>query len=169
MLDAHVALEDVKRIEQDVSRFHLERKPLSCTINTLANALYKVFMYTGDDAHEEMRQACFDYLSLGGACSSGPISLLAGLNPRPTVLVRHFFQVALYGVSQAMWPPSLSKLWMSCRLLADAVSIIFPIVRDEGWNMLWSQIFTQKTESPSQREKHGLQQSSGSFSPLNEK
>ncbi|CAN6703399.1 unnamed protein product [Malus baccata var. baccata] len=36
-----------------------------------------------DLARQEMREACFDYLSLGGVCSNGPISLLSGLNPRP--------------------------------------------------------------------------------------
>ena len=46
-----------------------------------------------------MRQACFDYLRLGGMYSSGPVSLLSGLNPRPSVLVMHFFMVAIYGVS----------------------------------------------------------------------
>lgn len=40
-----------------------------------------------------MRQAAFDYLSLGGMASSGPISLLSGLNPSPSVLVMHFFMV----------------------------------------------------------------------------
>lgn len=36
--------------------FYTKRKPMSATINTLANALYKVFCFTGDKAHEEMRQ-----------------------------------------------------------------------------------------------------------------
>ena len=40
--------------------------------------LLQVFCATGDKAHEEMRQACFDYLSLGGIYSSGPVSLLSG-------------------------------------------------------------------------------------------
>ena len=53
----------------------------------------QVFCSTGDQAHEEMRSACFDYLRLGGVYSSGPISLLSGLNPRPSVLVMHFFMV----------------------------------------------------------------------------
>lgn len=57
-----------------------------------------------DNAHEEMRQACFDYLSLGGMYSAGPISLLSGLNPRPKILVMHFFMVALYGVGRLMRP-----------------------------------------------------------------
>ena len=60
----------------------------------------QVFCYTGDKAHEEMRQACFDYLRLGGMYSSGPISLLSGMNPRPSVLVMHFFMVAIFGVGR---------------------------------------------------------------------
>ena len=146
--------------------FYTKRKPLSATINTLANALYRVstvsrtqrlpfhgclkctagplvskqshcardislivrtqrnltrttfrwwthvklvndnwhvsqvFCYTGDKAHEVMRQACFDYLRLGGMYSSGPISLLSGMNPRPSILVMHFFMVAIFGVGR---------------------------------------------------------------------
>lgn len=144
MLSIHHSFQDVTTIHQTTSAFHLHRKPLSCTINTLANALYKVFVYTGDEAHEEMRQACFDYLSQGGICASGPISLLSGLNPRPMVLVVHFFLVALFGIRQVMFPFNLKKIWISCRLLADAVGIIFPIIRDEGWNMLWSEILTPR-------------------------
>ncbi|KAM1229596.1 hypothetical protein PS2_039608 [Malus domestica] len=40
-----------------------------------------------DLARQEMREACFDYLSLGGVCSNGPISLLSRLNPRPIMPV----------------------------------------------------------------------------------
>ncbi len=32
--------------------------------------------------------------------AAGPVSLLSGLNPRPSVLVTHFFMVALYGVGR---------------------------------------------------------------------
>jgi squalene monooxygenase len=59
---------------------------------------------TGSKAHEEMRQACFDYLALGGKCSSGPVSLLSGLNPSPSLLVMHFFSVALFGVQRLVKP-----------------------------------------------------------------
>ena len=64
------------------------------------HAPVQVFCYTGDKAHEVMRQACFDYLRLGGMYSSGPISLLSGMNPRPSVLVMHFFMVAIFGVGR---------------------------------------------------------------------
>ena len=49
------------------SDFYIKRKPLSSTINTLANALYEVFREKEAEAHEEMRQAVFDYLALGAA------------------------------------------------------------------------------------------------------
>lgn len=32
--------------------------------------------------------------------ADGPVSLLSGLNPRPSVLVMHFFMVALFGVGR---------------------------------------------------------------------
>mmetsp|Transcript_26726 Transcript_26726/g.79385 ORF Transcript_26726/g.79385 Transcript_26726/m.79385 type:complete len:506 (-) Transcript_26726:263-1780(-) len=113
--------------------FYVRRKPVSATINTLANALYKVFCFTGDKAHEEMRQACFDYLSLGGMYSAGPVSLLSGLNPKPSVLVMHFFMVALYGVGRLLLPrPTMHGLWMSLLLLMGACRIILPIIWAEG-------------------------------------
>ncbi len=64
----------------------------------------QVFCYTGDAAHEEMQQACFDYLRLGGWYSAGPISLLSGLRPSPSVLVMHFFAVAIFGVGRLLLP-----------------------------------------------------------------
>eukprot|EP00798_Chlamydomonas_sp_ICE-L_P022067 gene22067-29132_t len=118
---------------QSTADFYTQRKPVCATINTLANALYKVFCFTGDKAHEEMRQACFDYLSLGGVYSSGPVSLLSGLNPSPNILVMHFFMVALYGVGRLLRPrPTLQGLWMGMALLLVAARIIFPIIYAEG-------------------------------------
>ncbi|KAJ8439735.1 hypothetical protein Cgig2_009559 [Carnegiea gigantea] len=108
-------------------------QPVASTINTLAGALYKVFCASPDEAHEEMRKACFDYLSLGGEFSSGPIALLSGLNPRPLSLVVHFFSVAVYGVGRLWLPfPSLKRLWLGVRLLMGAAGIIFPIIKAEG-------------------------------------
>lgn len=115
------------------AEFYTRRKPISATINTLANALYKVFCSTGSMAHEEMRQACFDYLKLGGMYSAGPVSLLSGLNPRPSVLVAHFFMVALYGVGRLLVPrPTLRGLYVGVLLIYSASCIIFPIIAAEG-------------------------------------
>ena len=113
--------------------FHTKRKPWAATINTLANALYKVFCRTGEEWNEEMQSACFDYLSLGGMYSQGPISLLGGLNPRPFVLVAHFFMVALYGIGRLLRPfPTPKGLVIGVQLLMGACAIILPIIRAEG-------------------------------------
>ena len=106
-----------------------------------------------------MRQACFDYLRLGGIYAQGPISLLSGLNPRPAILVAHFFMVALYGVrvkirrqhdagdtrltrplprtpaqvGRLLLPvPTPRGIYMALRLLVGASAIILPIIRAEG-------------------------------------
>lgn len=70
-----------------------------------------------------MREACFDYLSLGGVFSEGPVSLLSGLNPRPLSLVCHFFAVAIYGVGRLLLPfPSPKRLWIGARLISVSVT-----------------------------------------------
>ncbi|XP_043711200.1 squalene epoxidase 1-like isoform X4 [Telopea speciosissima] len=108
-------------------------QPLASTINTLAGALYKVFCASSDQARKEMREACFDYLSLGGVCSTGPVALLSGLNPRPLSLVLHFFAVAIYGVGRLLLPfPSFKRIWLGARLISGASGIIFPIIKAEG-------------------------------------
>ncbi|KVI10922.1 Aromatic-ring hydroxylase-like protein [Cynara cardunculus var. scolymus] len=108
-------------------------QPVASTINTLAGALYKVFCASADEARQEMREACFDYLSLGGVFSNGPVSLLSGLNPRPLSLVVHFFAVAIYGVGRLLLPfPSPKRMWMGAQLISGASGIIFPIIKAEG-------------------------------------
>jgi squalene monooxygenase len=65
--------------------------------------------------------------------SAGPVSLLSGLNPRPSVLVAHFFMVALYGVGRLLLPrPSLRGVWTGVTLLYVAACIILPIIASEG-------------------------------------
>lgn len=99
---------------------------MASTINTLAGALYKVFCASPDQARKEMREACFDYLSLGGVFSEGPVSLLSGLNPRPLSLVCHFFAVAIYGVGRLLLPfPSPKRVWIGARLISVGVNLTF--------------------------------------------
>ncbi|XP_058757168.1 squalene monooxygenase SE1-like [Vicia villosa] len=82
-------LNDAPTLCNYLESFYTLRKPVASTINTLAGALYKVFCASPDQARKEMRQACFDYLSLRGLFSEGPVSLLSGLNPRPLSYVLH--------------------------------------------------------------------------------
>ncbi|KAJ9538043.1 hypothetical protein OSB04_030776 [Centaurea solstitialis] len=131
-------LRDAPKLLNYLECFYTLRKaspelPVSSTINTLAGALYRVFCASPDPARKEMRNACFDYLSLGGMCAEGPVSLLSGLNPRPLVLVFHFFAVAVYGVGRLLIPfPSPKRLWLGARLISGASGIIFPIIKSEG-------------------------------------
>lgn len=101
-------------------------QPVASTINTLAGALYQVFCPAPDEASREMREACFDYLSLGGMCTEGPIALLSGLNPRPMSLVAHFFAVAVYGVGRLVLPlPSPKRILLGARLLLVSLCCCF--------------------------------------------
>ncbi|KAF8404831.1 hypothetical protein HHK36_009720 [Tetracentron sinense] len=126
-------LNDASSLCKYLESFYTLRKPVASTINTLAGALYKVFCASPDQARKEMRQACFDYLSLGGLFSTGPVALLSGLNPRPLSLVLHFFAVAVYGVGRLLLPfPSPKRLWIGVRLILSASGIIFPIIKAEG-------------------------------------
>lgn len=100
-------------------------QPVASIINTLAGALYKVFSASPDQARKEMHQACFGYLSLGGVFSTGPISLLSGLKPRPLSLLMHFFAVAIYGVGRLLVPfPSPKRIWIGARFIT--VQILIP-------------------------------------------
>ncbi|KAK0576833.1 hypothetical protein LWI29_024017 [Acer saccharum] len=126
-------LNNAPALSKYLESFYTLRKPVSSTINTLAGALYRVFCASPDEARREMRDACFDYLSLGGLCSSGPISLLSGLNPRPLSLVVHFFAVAVYAVGRLLLPyPSPYRIWIGARIIFGASGIIFPIIKAEG-------------------------------------
>nr|AEJ79818.1 squalene epoxidase [Eleutherococcus senticosus]AEJ79819.1 squalene epoxidase [Eleutherococcus senticosus] len=126
-------LRDSSTLCKYLESFYTLRKPVASTINTLAGALYKVFCASPDKARQEMRNACFDYLSLGGICSQGPIALLSGLNPRPVSLFLHFFAVAIYGVGRLLIPfPSPTRMWLGARLVSGASGIIFPIIKSEG-------------------------------------
>ncbi|OMO92135.1 Aromatic-ring hydroxylase-like protein [Corchorus olitorius] len=126
-------LHDSSALSRYLESFYTLRKPMASTINTLAGALYKVFSASPEPARKEMRQACFDYLSLGGIFSNGPISLLSGLNPRPISLFLHFFAVAIFGVGRLLLPfPSPNRIWIGARLILGASGIIFPIIKAEG-------------------------------------
>ncbi|KAI4330726.1 hypothetical protein MLD38_028985 [Melastoma candidum] len=119
--------------------FYTLRKPVASTINTLAGALYKVFSSSPDQAMMEMSEACFDYLSLGGVFSTGPISLHSGLNLQPLSLVMHFFAVAIYGVGRLLLPYPLPKrLWIGARVISSASTIILPIIKAEGARQMFS-------------------------------
>lgn len=115
---------------------------MASTINTLAGALYKVFSASHDPAQDEMRRACFDYLSLGGVFSSGPIALLSGLNPQPLSLVMHFFAVAVYGVGRLVFTlPSAKRIWMGARMISVCILTALLSCMSHSFLFLFSLIF----------------------------
>ena len=66
--------------------------------------------------------------------AAGPVSLLSGLNPRPSVLVMHFAMVALFGVGRLIFPrPTLRGVWLGVLLLYSAACIILPIIWKGEW------------------------------------
>lgn len=133
MLSPLPSFADAAAVGERVDAFYAHRTRPALTINTLANALYKVFCATGDSGMEEMRRACFEYLRLGGSMSAGPIALLGGLETNPLTLVSHFFSVALFGVGRLMVPlPTPARIFKGANLLKGAVQIISPIVWGEG-------------------------------------
>ncbi|KAM3570632.1 hypothetical protein VYU27_007302 [Nannochloropsis oceanica] len=121
-------------------RFATERKSWAATINVLANALHAVFSTPdGDLTRKDLRDACFDYLSIGGYCAGGPINLLSGLTPRPSILAMHFFLVAFHGVGKYVWPfPTLGGMVRMYDMLHVACQIIMPLLTVEGSTVLAS-------------------------------
>ena len=66
-----------------IQKFTAARKHHSSSLNVLANALHKIFTIPTDAtakttfARERLRDACFNYLALGGASARGPVGLLS--------------------------------------------------------------------------------------------
>ncbi|CAK7330307.1 unnamed protein product [Dovyalis caffra] len=114
--------------------FYILRKPTAVAINTLAGVLHTVFSSSDqDESRKEMKQAFFNYLSLGGVFSDGLMALLSGLNPNPLSLVFHCFGMLVYAVGRLLLPfPSPKRLWNGARLISVGLGIVFPILKSEG-------------------------------------
>jgi len=102
---------------------------MSSTIHTLFGLLHTIICASPGPTRKEMCEACFDYLSLGGVFSDGPIALLAGQNSRPLSLLYHFIGVATYGLVRIMMSfPSPKKMWTGARfILVNTFHFIFSI------------------------------------------
>jgi len=127
---------DLTRFDQVEGRYLVfleRRKAYASTINVLANALHAVFSAPpGNEVRQSLRQACFEYLNLGGVYAAGPIGLLSGLTPKPAVLTTHFFMVALYGAWRVCFGGfSAASFRKTHNLLRVACSIILPLLASE--------------------------------------
>jgi squalene monooxygenase len=125
-------LGDLPAVDRALTAFYIERKPLSSTINILANALYSVFCATDDPALVEMRVACFDYLNGGGRMSYDPMGMLGGMKPSPMLLITHFFCVAFYGCGRVLLPyPTPSRIMKAWSIFRASFNIVKPLIDSE--------------------------------------
>ena len=77
-------------------RHFYAHRPSRADINTLANALYKVFCSSTDSSMEEMRRACFS--TCAWAAASGAHRVARRFRDEPANADDAFFSVALFGV-----------------------------------------------------------------------
>lgn len=88
-------LADHGAVLEKLVEFHDERKGLDSVINTLSIALYSLFA-ADSSSLSILQKGCFHYFRMGGDCIAGPIGLLSGMTPKPSVLFYHFFKVAFF-------------------------------------------------------------------------
>ncbi|KAK9001554.1 hypothetical protein V6N11_083336 [Hibiscus sabdariffa] len=126
-------LSDASAVFKYLESFYTLRKPMSSTINTMANVLQVVFSAPTGPVMEDIQQACFGYLRLGGVFANGVSAIFSGLHPSPLSLAFHFFAIVLYGVGRLLLPfPSPNRLWNGAKLLWVASSILLPFIWSEG-------------------------------------
>ncbi|KAK8516599.1 hypothetical protein V6N12_049322 [Hibiscus sabdariffa] len=126
-------LSDASAVFAYLESFYTLRKPMSSTINTMANVLQVVFSAPTGPVMEDIQQACFGYLRLGGVYANGVSAIFSGLHPSPLSLAFHFFAIVLYGVGRLLLPfPSPNRLWNGAKLLWVASSILLPFLWSEG-------------------------------------
>ncbi|KAG4205881.1 hypothetical protein ERO13_A04G128124v2 [Gossypium hirsutum] len=126
-------LSDAFTISKYLESFYTLRKPMSSTINILANVLQKVFSASSNPAMENMQHTFLGYLRLGGVFSYGISAMLFGLCPRPLSIAFHFFSIAIYGIGRLLLPfPSPKRLWDGAEFLWLASSILLPYIYSEG-------------------------------------
>ena len=135
-----------EQVEKKVDAFYAHRTRPALTINTLANALYKVFCASGDSSMEEMRKACFEYLKLGGSMYVLRASQIrqhpvqARLRPTVCSYTRSEILTLFFHNLRSAGPIALlggletnpGRIIKGLQLLKGAVTIITPIVWGEG-------------------------------------
>ncbi|URE29752.1 Squalene monooxygenase [Musa troglodytarum] len=95
-------LHDAAALCKYLESFYILRKPVASTMNMLADAFYKLFSASPDEATKEIGQAYFDCLSLGGGFSGDSTALFYGLTASPLHLVIHFLVAVTYGVGHLL-------------------------------------------------------------------
>lgn len=88
---------DRETVLDELLDYHYERKNYDSVINVLSIALYSLFAADSKDL-KILQKGCFKYFQRGGDCVKLPVAFLSGVLPRPFLLTKVFFAVALYAV-----------------------------------------------------------------------
>lgn len=117
---------DNSKVYEAVKTFYKSRSSQTASINILADALYGVMR------NDDLKMACFQYLKQGGKMSEQPVSILSAVSRDVNMLIRHFFAVAVFGMGKLLLPmPTPQRSKRAYRMLADAVNIISPLLKNE--------------------------------------
>ncbi|OMH84852.1 Squalene monooxygenase [Zancudomyces culisetae] len=128
-------LSDTDSIIEALESAYTSRRPRALVVNTMSVALYSLF--AADNEHYRiLRDACFQYFTLGGDAVDGPSGLLSGTNINPLVLAHHFFSVALYALFLQMCKSTtglemLQYFIKGLYTLFVAASIFIPLIISE--------------------------------------
>lgn len=117
---------DKAKVYDAVKAFYKQRTSQTASINILADALYGVMR------NDDLKMACFQYLKQGGNYAEQPVSILSAVSRDVNMLIRHFFAVAVFGMAKLLLPlPTPQRSKRAYRMLADAVNIISPLLKNE--------------------------------------
>ncbi len=122
-----LAMPDFKNtdlIQAKTQAYYCDRQRANANLNILANALYGVM------SNDLLKTAVLDYLKNDPANAEESIAILAGLNRKHYVLIKHFFAVALSGAYQ-LAHRNLANLPKAVKLLLTALTIIKPLAKNE--------------------------------------
>ena len=115
---------DPKLLHEKLELYYQDRYHANTNVNIMANALYGVM------SNDLLKQGVFEYLRKGGDNSGGPITLLAGLNRNPTLLIKHFFSVAFLCIRNLSGNNKMNFTNIF-RVMKDAFCIIKPLAINE--------------------------------------
>lgn len=117
---------DSKLIHEKLELYYQDRYHANTNVNIMANALYGVM------SNDLLKQGVFEYLRQGSnkAGNPSPITLLAGLNRNPKILIKHFFSVSLLCIKNLSMHSNMS-LSNVFRIIKDSFCIIKPLAVNE--------------------------------------
>jgi squalene monooxygenase len=115
-----------KLIHEKIELYYQDRYHANTNVNIMANALYGVM------SNDLLKQGVFEYLRQGSnqPGNPSPITLLAGLNRNPKILIKHFFSVALLCIKNLSMHSNMNFVNVF-RVIKDSFSIIKPLAINE--------------------------------------